>query len=66
MSRAIGDELEDQAGLLDQLGGEIDSAQGRMSATLAKIQRVTRYVSIKTQVGICRISFLLFSSEFFD
>lgn len=42
MSRAIGDELDDQAGLLDQLGGEIDSAQGRMSATLAKIQRVTR------------------------
>jgi len=42
MSRAIGDELDDQAVLLDSLGGEIDSAQGRMTATLAKIQRVTR------------------------
>ena len=42
MSRAIGDELDDQAVLLDSLGGEIDSAQGRMNATLAKIQRVTR------------------------
>ena len=42
ISQAIGDELDDQAGLLDTLGGEIDSAQGRMNSTLAKIQRVTR------------------------
>jgi len=48
MSRAIGDELDDQAGLLDQLGGEIDSAQGRMSATLAKIQRVTRRIRLSS------------------
>lgn len=49
MSRAIGDELDDQAVLLDSLGGEIDSAQGRMTATLAKIQRVTRLSTDRRQ-----------------
>jgi len=49
ISVAIGDELDDQAGLLDSLGGEIDSAQGRMNATLAKIQRVTRLSTDRRQ-----------------
>lgn len=49
MSRAIGDELDDQAVMLDTLGGEIDSAQGRMNATLAKIQRVTRLSTDRRQ-----------------
>jgi len=49
ISQAIGDELDDQAGLLDTLGGEIDSAQGRMNSTLAKIQRVTRLSSDRRQ-----------------
>jgi len=42
ISRAIGDELDDQGQLLDNLGNEIDSAQSRMNAALSKIQRVTR------------------------
>ena len=42
ISRAIGDELDDQGQLLDSMGNEIDSAQSRMNATLSKIQRVTR------------------------
>lgn len=42
ISRAIGNELDDQAILIDSLSAEVDSAHGRMNATLAKIQRVTR------------------------
>lgn len=61
MSRAIGDELDDQAVLLDSLGGEIDSASGRMQATLAKIQRVTRLSTDRRQwYAIGGLAFLIF------
>ena len=46
ISRAIGNELDDQAILIDSLSAEVDSAHGRMNATLAKIQRVTRQAKI--------------------
>ena len=42
ISRAIGNELDDQAVMIDSLAIEVDSAHGRMNATLSKIQRVTR------------------------
>ncbi|CAG5111854.1 Oidioi.mRNA.OKI2018_I69.chr2.g6125.t1.cds [Oikopleura dioica] len=60
ISRAIGDELDDQGQLLDNLGNEIDSAQSRMNATLSKIQRVTRLSTDRRQwAAIAGLAFLI-------
>ena len=52
ISRAIGNELDDQAVLIDSLSAEVDSAHGRMNATIAKIQRFSRYKCLKTRQGV--------------
>jgi len=44
ISRAIGNELDDQAVLIDSLSAEVDATSGRMNATIAKIQRFSRLV----------------------
>jgi len=60
ISRAIGDELDDQGQLLDNLGNEIDSAQSRMNAALSKIQRVTRLSTDRRQwAAIAGLAFLI-------
>jgi len=61
ISRAIGNELDDQAILIDSLSAEVDSAHGRMNATLAKIQRVTRLSTDRRQwYAIGGLAFLIF------
>merc|ERR1711914_45882 len=64
ISRAIGNELDDQAILIDSLSAEVDSAHGRMNATLAKIQRVTRRIRLSTDrrqwYAIGGLAFLIF------
>lgn len=52
ISRAIGNELDDQAVLIDSLSAEVDSAHGRMNATIAKIQRFSRYKCLKPRPGV--------------
>jgi len=49
ISRAIGNELDDQAVLIDSLSAEVDSAHGRMNATIAKIQRFSRLSTDRRQ-----------------
>lgn len=61
ISRAIGNELDDQAILIENLSAEVDSAHGRMNATLAKIQRVTRLSTDRRQwYAIGGLAFLIF------
>jgi chromosome segregation ATPase len=64
ISRAIGNELDDQAILIENLSAEVDSAHGRMNATLAKIQRVTRRIRLSTDrrqwYAIGGLAFLIF------
>lgn len=49
ISRAIGNELDDQAVLIDSLSAEVDATSGRMSATIAKIQRFSRLSTDRRQ-----------------
>jgi hypothetical protein len=42
MSHQIGDELEDQSGMLDELGTSISGVESRMNEVMKKLAKLTR------------------------